>query len=67
MARKRIAEVPGKSTTGTAHSLVFEESDGAVQLTIVGHDGKKRHASIVMDQTVIDDAIAAFRRAKKTI
>lgn len=46
--RIKLHEVRGTSTTGTPHGLLVERDDdkGVVLFTVVGADGKKRHASV---------------------
>lgn len=49
MKRQTLARVIGSSSTGTAHSLLLEkESDTTVRFTVVGHDGVKRHAAVIL-------------------
>lgn len=59
-----IARRDGVSSTGSPHGLVVETADnGTVRFTITGHDGKKRHASVVLsnrDAQTLLDAVAAY-------
>jgi hypothetical protein len=49
MKRETIAARTGVSSTGTPHGLLLErESDTHVRFTVVGHDGKKRHAAVIL-------------------
>ncbi len=49
MKRETIALRTGASSTGTPHGLLLErESDTQVRFTVVGHDGKKRHAAVIL-------------------
>jgi len=61
--------VAGTSTTGTPHGLLFETgADDTAKVTIVGHDGKKRHASIVLANIAdVDAAIAAFQLVRERL
>lgn len=46
--RVKLHSVQGTSNSGSPHGLLIERDDdkGTVMLTVVGHDGKKRHASV---------------------
>lgn len=49
MKRETLAHRTGTSSTGTAHGLLIErEVNGSVRFTVVGHDGKKRHAAVIL-------------------
>ncbi|AGK87561.1 hypothetical protein M045_gp82 [Mycobacterium phage HINdeR] len=51
MKRTVVAQRTGESSTGTPHGLLVErESDGRVRFTVVGHDGKKRHAAVILSK-----------------
>ncbi|AJD82502.1 hypothetical protein SHEEN_84 [Mycobacterium phage Sheen] len=51
MKRDTIALRTGKSSTGTPHGLLVErENDGELRFTVVGHDGKKRHAAVILSK-----------------
>ena len=56
-----IGRFLGTSSTGTAHSLLIEhEPNGGMRFTVLGHDGAKRHAAVIVPATVataIADAI----------
>lgn len=66
MKRETIARLLGESSTGTAHSLLIErETDGRVRFTVVGHDGVKRHAAVIVADSVaasIADVLGAEGR-----
>lgn len=52
MKRTAIALRTGTSSTGTPHGLLIEhETDSSVRFTVVGHDGKKRHAAVILSTT----------------
>jgi len=49
MKRETIALRTGVSSTGTPHGLLIEsENSDAIRFTVVGHDGKKRHAAVIL-------------------
>ena len=53
MKRDTLARLIGASSTGTAHSLLIErETDGRIRFTVVGHDGVKRHAAVIVSDDV---------------
>ena len=41
-----IARRDGASSTGTPHSLLVEQVGDLIRFTVLGADGKKRHASV---------------------
>jgi hypothetical protein len=62
MRRKEIARLYGESTTGQRHDLLIEvDAEGAVMVTVLGADGKKRHASSVILPGALTDAVNAYR------
>jgi hypothetical protein len=64
MKRDTIANMLGASSTGTAHSLLIErENNGDVRFTVVGHDGKKRHAAVILPSTVAESVATALQAA----
>ncbi len=66
MAKRRVAQVPASSTTGIAHDLLFELlDDGRGMVTVLGADGRKRHASSVV--ATLSDAIALRNAAEALI
>jgi hypothetical protein len=47
--RTMIAHRTGISSTGTPHSLLVEDENGqGIRFTVVGSDGSKRHAAVVL-------------------
>lgn len=55
MKRETLGKFIGTSSTGSAHSLLIErETRGGLRFTVVGHDGVKRHAAVI-----VPDAVAA--------
>jgi hypothetical protein len=69
MKRETIALRTGKSSTGTAHGMLVErETDGALRFTVVGHDGKKRHAAVILSVAEVSgllDTIGAAIQERK--
>ncbi len=64
MKRDTIANMLGTSSTGTAHSLLIErENNGEVRFTVVGHDGKKRHAAVILPSAVAESVATALQAA----
>jgi hypothetical protein len=64
MAGKKIviARYDGVSATGTSHGLLIETAgDGTTAFTVMGHDGKKRHAAVTLPDTVVAALIDALR------
>jgi hypothetical protein len=46
MKRELIARIAGQSTSGVSHDVLIERDvDGMIMVTVMGADGKKRHAS----------------------
>jgi hypothetical protein len=59
--RETVAARTGVSSTGTPHGLLLErESDTHVRFTVVGHDGKKRHAAVILPVTEAVSMLAAL-------
>lgn len=55
MKREVIARIAGESSSGTAHDVLIErDHDGRVMVTIMGADGKKRHASALIYADTFD-------------
>lgn len=51
--RNVLGKFLGSSSTGTAHSLLIEqEPSGGIRFTVVGHDGVKRHAAVIVPDAV---------------
>lgn len=49
MKRDTIVQITGKSSTGSPHGLLVEaEPTGGLRFTVTGHDGKKRHAAVIL-------------------
>lgn len=54
MKRETLGKFIGASSTGTAHSLLVErEPAGGLRFTVVGHDGVKRHAAVIVPDAVV--------------
>ena len=69
MAKQRIAHIPGMSASGTPHGVLVEVTDtAAVMVTITGHDGKKRHASVKLAVAGdVESLISALQAAKAAL
>jgi hypothetical protein len=64
MKRETIALRTGASSTGTPHGLLLErESDSQVRFTVVGHDGKKRHAAVILSNVEATQLLEALSAA----
>jgi hypothetical protein len=58
-----IALIPAVSASGTAHDMLVEQLyDGRVQCTVMGADGKKRHASSIFPVGVDPHAVVSALR-----
>jgi hypothetical protein len=64
MKRTAIALRTGQSSTGTPHGLLIEhETSTSVRFTVVGHDGKKRHAAVILSNADIAGLIETLTAA----
>jgi hypothetical protein len=64
MKRETISNLIGASSTGTAHSLLVErEANGDMRFTVVGHDGKKRHAAVILPSSVAESLATSLQAA----
>jgi hypothetical protein len=58
--RQIIARIPGMSTTGQRHDLLIERTaDDMIMVTVLGADGKKRHASAIILPGALTDEVQA--------
>lgn len=65
--KTRVALIPATAATGADHPLLVETlSDGRVMVTVMGADGKKRHASSILTDDGADALIKALTVARVT-
>ncbi|BBC53800.1 hypothetical protein [Mycobacterium phage PP] len=61
MKRDTLVQITGTSSTGTPHGLLVEvEPTGGLRFTVVGHDGKKRHAAVILPQAEVSAALLSI-------
>jgi hypothetical protein len=64
MKRETLVQRTGVSSTGTPHGLLIErEPSGGVRFTVVGHDGKKRHAAVILSDLDVLGLVATIGSA----
>ncbi|ACU41835.1 hypothetical protein SEA_MORROW_89 [Mycobacterium phage Morrow] len=61
MKRDTIVQITGKSSTGSPHGLLVEaEPTGGLRFTVTGHDGKKRHAAVILPVGEVSAALVSI-------
>ena len=69
MKRTVIVQRTGESSTGTPHGLLVEDEDGgSVRFTVLGADGRKRHAAVILPDLAaltVFEALAAHVGGRK--
>jgi hypothetical protein len=60
-----IALIPAQASSGASHPILVEKlPDGRPMITVMGADGKKRHASSILPATVDAHEVARVLGAK---
>lgn len=67
--REVVSRIVGMSTTGQRHDLLIERTeDDMIMVTIMGADGKKRHASsLILPGALTDEVRAEKYRSDRSL
>jgi hypothetical protein len=62
--REVVARIPGVSTSGVSHDVLIERTpEDMIMVTIMGADGKKRHASALILPGALTDEVRRVKYA----
>lgn len=66
MKRTVIVQRTGESSTGTPHGLLIEDDKDGIRFTVVGADGQKRHAAVILPDLATATMVEALAGHLKT-